>query len=454
MPLIEDQFEDTLLIGRGDTRSVLVLRVQGGYALPIVRTAAHHSADVRPTRLAIREQLGLDAVVLGCRKVGVADGVVHRLLELDLIDDLSTRSDTLWLLADDLRHFAFVDLESAAAVEDWFRSAAQPPGTPDGRGWTIPGWWTRATTWIAQQMQASGLGGIRAIEQVRAWEFSCVLQVETDQETLYFKALPDSYAGEPPLVQQLAQWAPTFVPDVVAADKRTRWLLMRACRGHSLEAGAPLATWERAADAYAELQIKSTAHLATLRELGCRERGPRELRTLIGPLVEDQAALLRGTEHGLTSEEVRRLQQLRPRFEAACDELTLSGLPLALEHGDLWDSNVYVADDRIAFIDWTDASLAHPFFSLMPLLVSAEWDPTLSRVPEARHRIVDAYLRRWTAYAAHERLRRALTLARPLAAIHIATTYWRDIPRPHSQWWIERMVPFFLRLALAEWDRL
>jgi hypothetical protein len=115
-------------------------------------------------------------------------------------------------------------------------------------------------------------------------------------------------------------------------------------------------------------------------------------------------------------------------------------------------ANVYVADDRVEFIDWTDASLAHPFFSLMPLLVSASWDPNLSRVPEARQRIADAYLSKWTTYAAPKRLRRALAVARPLAALHIAVTYWRDIPQPHRQWWMERMVPFFLRLALAEWD--
>ena len=179
-----------------------------------------------------------------------------------------------------------------------------------------------------------------------------------------------------------------------------------------------------------------------------------DLRTLIGPLVGDHAAQLQGTEHGLTTTETRRLQQLQPRIEAACDELALSGPPLALEHGDLWASNVYVADDRVEFIDWKDASIAHPFFSLMPLLVSAAWDSELSRVPEAQQRIADSCLSKWTAYAAPERLQRALAVARPLAAIHIAATYWRDNPQPHSQWWMERMVPFFLRLALAEWDRL
>jgi aminoglycoside phosphotransferase (APT) family kinase protein len=254
------------------------------------------------------------------------------------------------------------------------------------------------------------------------------------------------------LVHHLAQWEPAFVPAVVATNTYERWLLMRACRGRALDSGAPLTAWERVAGAYAELQVESSTHAATLRALGCREHGPLELRTSVGPLVGDEAALLRGTEHGLTAEETGRLRQLRPSLEAACDELAQSGLPRALEHGDLWSSNVYVGDDRVAFIDWTDASLSHPFFSLAPLLLSASWDPYLSTVPDAQQRIVDSYLEHWTTYAAPERLRRALALARPLAAMHIAITYWRDIPRPHTQWWIKRMVPFFLRMALAEWD--
>jgi hypothetical protein len=206
------------------------------------------------------------------------------------------------------------------------------------------------------------------------------------------------------------------------------------------------------AGAYAELQVESSMHAAKLRALGCREHGPLELRTLVGALVGDEAALLRGTEHGLTVEETGRLRQLRPSLEAACDELAQSGLPRALEHGDLWSSNVYVGEDRVAFIDWTDASLSHPFLSLAPLLLSASWDPYLSTVPDAQQRIIDSYLEHWTWYAAPEPLRRALALARPLAAMHIAMTYWRDIRRPHSQWWMKRMVPFFLRMALAKWD--
>ena len=74
-----------------------------------------------------------------------------------------------------------------------------------------------------------------------------MLRVHTDLEDLYFKALPRSYAREPRLAQYLAACHPGFVPDVVATNGRERWLLMRACRGQCLEAGAPLSAWERAA---------------------------------------------------------------------------------------------------------------------------------------------------------------------------------------------------------------
>ena len=150
---------------------------------------------------------------------------------------------------------------------------------------------------------------------------------------------------------------------------------MRACRGQALEAGAPLCAWERAASTYAELQVASTAHANRLHALGCRLRGPLELRTLVGPLLSDKPVLLGAGAYGLSLDELRRLHRLRMGLEAACYGLADSSLPLALEHGDLWSSSVYVSDSEVAFIDWTDASLSHPFFSLMPLLQSAQMGP-------------------------------------------------------------------------------
>ena len=451
MTLIEEEFEDTLAIVRPTGSNGVLIAVRGG-ELPHIRTSGHHPADVTPLRRAVRDQLRLDTVVLDCRRVAVANGVVRRVLMLESLDSNSGTTDFEWVAALDVSISR--ELFDAALPEGLVRISASQAGPPDGRDWTQPGWWRRVSAWITQRVQAARLGPVVAIEQIRAGEFSCVLRVQTDQEDLYFKALPRAYAHEPRLAQHLAHLHPGLVPEVVATNRRERWLLMRACRGQALEAGAPLSVWERAAATYAELQIASIAHANRLHALGCRQRGPLELRTLIGPLLSDEAALLGAGGYRLSLHELRRLHGLQPSLEAACDELAESDLPLTLEHGDLWSSNVYVSDSDVAFIDWTDASLSHPFFSLMPLLQSAQWDLDQASVQTAQSRMIDGYLERWAPYANRDRLRRALALAGPLAALHIATTYWRDIPRPHTQWWIPRMVPFFVRMAVDQWDAI
>jgi len=424
--LIEDRFEDSLLVIRGSPPQALVVRGDEGWALPVVRTHGHHPADVGPTRRAIRTELGIDAFILACREVTVGEGVARRLLEVEPLG--GSRHDHHWINADEVADM-------------------RPKEVVDGRDWTRPGWFKRATAWIERQATAAGWS-IHSVEQIRAWEFSCVLRVETDHSDLYFKALPRTYGAEVPLIQQLADWYPANVPEVVGADVRQRWLLLRACAGPCLEDGALLTDWQRVARAYAELQVASAARVDHLRALGCHDRSPTVLQAAIGPLFAYQAAFLVGDENGLTQAELQRLRAWQPWLEAACAELTASRQPLTLEHGDLWASNIYVSDAEPQFIDWTDACLSHPFLSLGPLLRSASWDAHLRGDTGAPRKVADAYLEAWSAYDRPAQLQHLLALAEPLAALHIAVTYWSLTPRPHQQWWMPRGVPFFARMAL------
>jgi hypothetical protein len=177
-----------------------------------------------------------------CGNWAPASSVVRRLLALETLDGGSDTTDLNWVGEHGIRHPIRAEPFEAATLEDWFRPSAGHPGPQDGQSWTVPGWWARATAWITNKVQAARLGRALAIEQIRAWEFSCVLRVHTDLEDLYFKALPRSYAREPRLAQYLA-------------------------------AGAPLSAWEGAAAGCAELQFGSTGHAPRLLALGCRLRG-------------------------------------------------------------------------------------------------------------------------------------------------------------------------------------
>ncbi len=59
------------------------------------------------------------------------------------------------------------------------------------------------------------------------------------------------------------------------------------------------------------------------------------------------------------------------RFRAAsglvrelCDEVAAYGITETLQHDDLHDAQVFVRDGRLLLMDWGDACISHPFFSL------------------------------------------------------------------------------------------
>jgi hypothetical protein len=47
-----------------------------------------------------------------------------------------------------------------------------------------------------------------------------------------------------------------------------------------------------------------------------------------------------------------------------CAELATHGVPETIQHDDLNDGQVFERDGRYAVLDWGDACVAHPFFSL------------------------------------------------------------------------------------------
>ena len=61
---------------------------------------------------------------------------------------------------------------------------------------------------------------------------------------------------------------------------------------------------------------------------------------------------------------MRRLRDAVPRVAAECAELAGYGIAETIQHDDLHDGAVYVRDGRYAILDWGDACVSHPFFSM------------------------------------------------------------------------------------------
>ncbi|MGB9578621.1 MAG: hypothetical protein ACPL3S_05055, partial [Halothiobacillaceae bacterium] len=101
------------------------------------------------------------------------------------------------------------------------------------------------------------------------------------------------------------------------------------------------------------------------------------------------------------------------------------------------------------FIDWSDASISHPFFSMAFFSDDDEMRPYLGDIPDIALQMRDAYLEPWTVYEPYDILTQAWSIACSLAPLSTALLYHDHIlPGMEVQWELENMVPYFLRSVL------
>ena len=264
------------------------------------------------------------------------------------------------------------------------------------------------------------------------------------------------FRHEPELTQWLAARFPERLPEVLGADTDRGWLLMKDAGSQTLDQVTDAATYVETARKLAEIQVALLTHTNELGNLGVPHRGLDLLAAGIDPLLADIALMQPTADLRLSDAEITRLQGLGPQLHRACAELAALNIPLSLEHGDFWAGQVVLRQEaggkpQPIFIDWSDATIAHPFFSLCYSLNNpADVSPLLPDTAAACERMRTAYLEAWTAYASLNDLRKALHFAQQIALLHSVLLY-RDIilPQMTVKWEMHGMVPFLLRQLLA-----
>ena len=120
---------------------------------------------------------------------------------------------------------------------------------------------------------------------------------------------------------------------------------------------------------------------------------------------------------GLTLVEYQQLRDLRWRFPIWCEELASYGLPETLTHEEVHDANVLVSGDRYTFTDWSDSSVAHPFFTMLVTIRAAAYRLELAEFGPEMTRLRDIYLEPWTTFATQRELLAAFDLAYRLGEV-------------------------------------
>jgi hypothetical protein len=236
--------------------------------------------------------------------------------------------------------------------------------------------------WIRAQTAVDG-----PIEVTHERPWATVMRVPLRDGHAWFKACAAVQSFEPRMTARLFERWPDRVAQVLAYDETRAWLLLA-------DAGTPMSAtgnrpedWLAVLPEYAELQRGETSHVA--------DHLAHEVPSLgLATLPSHYDDLVR-SELPLAPEEIRRLRRFADRFGDLCHDLANAGVSDTVQHDDLHAWNVYGKSDRWRVLDWGDASISHPFFSLVVTFRFLEETNELPVTDPWFRRLRDAYLEPW-----------------------------------------------------------
>ncbi|HZX40986.1 MAG TPA: hypothetical protein VFE93_04050, partial [Myxococcaceae bacterium] len=184
----DPDFEFRVLLRGPRQGELLVTGEEGRWKLPRFVSGEQHTSEVAFVNRTVRQSLGLEATVLRClwTDFDQPQNVVRKLhvLEAHGVGWTPGAVGAAWLPAETLLRHGTEDRDVAVIVDAWSREPADRPLIPDGQEWFAPGWWDRMLAWARERLRPAH---VRAAEQLRSSEFSCVVRLETGEGAAFLK---------------------------------------------------------------------------------------------------------------------------------------------------------------------------------------------------------------------------------------------------------------------------
>jgi hypothetical protein len=220
--------------------------------------------------------------------------------------------------------------------------------------WREPGFVAEAHAWIEARLADLGIMRTGDIEQPHVFAWSTVMRASTDRGDVWFKANTEELRHEAAIVNILSVREPDLVPPLLAHDHDTGWMLMPDA-GETLrkviERERSLERWLDVLPRYATLQIEHADRVDDFLAAGVPDLRlatlPESFDRLVGGLDVEQ-----------------RFREATPYVAELCDRLASYGIAETIQHDDLHDAQVFLADGAHLVLDWGDACISHPFFTL------------------------------------------------------------------------------------------
>jgi hypothetical protein len=437
-----------LIIPHPTDARALFIQDGDGCHLPFIHTDVADVGIVSHLNRAAARTTGIRTATLGCLRAAYDAHLrtEKRFYVLDsLTNALQLPQNAAWLNAQEIAEHPHISNEQKVIIRTWFlwhgmegKAALRVP-------WAKRGWFREIEAWMLDLADRLDMRVNGNVEQIRVGSRSSTLRVSTTSSALYFKACHVAFSYEPVVTRVLSIRYPGQIPEVVAVNVEQAWMLTREFKGTLLTDSPHIDVWEKAIRAFAEIQMDLVENTHLLIGLGLPDRHLDYLITQIDRLMADLPAGLHDDEKDYLARHARPLKEL-------CYDLLDYKVPLSIVHGDFWAGNVAIQshNQQPVFFDWSDSSISHPFFDMPHFLATI--GTALAHVPDARQRLLRAYLEGWTRYESLSNLAKIYQHAEVVSQLYRLISYHHFIIpalENMTRWETEGIVPKLTRQLIA-----
>lgn len=220
--------------------------------------------------------------------------------------------------------------------------------------WEDPAWLAAAVAWADERLDQADRPRTGDPEQPHVRPWSTVLRIPTDAGPVWFKANMPDLKHEATVVLLLSRRVPERVPPLIAADTERGWMLMEDGGRRLREVQAEerdLSRWDDIVEGAADIARAMEPDVGALLAAGVPD-------FRLSALPDKYAALVES--HDVE----QRFRDAVPWVREMAEQLAAYGVTETLQHDDLHDGNVFVRGGRHLLLDWGDAVISHPFFTL------------------------------------------------------------------------------------------
>ena len=340
-----------------------------------------------------------------------------------------SKMPTRWVPLSTLRQDSLIEAPDYLAIKQVVGVCnRQIEGTSAGRFARL-GWFSELRNWIESVIEPMGLHLNGRFRQLNASASFSLVRFETEGPAMWFKAVGEPNLREFGVTSVLAQLFPEYLPPLVATRRDWNGWLSNEVEGKLLSDVQEHAPWEQATAALARLQIKSIDRGPQILGAGVHDLGSLALSRLIHPFLSVVAQLMERQKKVppavLGHEDLLALADC---LQSAVDATEATGIPETLGHLDLNPGNIIVSTNKCAFLDWVEAFVGNPLFSLDYLLQHAR--RAFGEDSDVRTKMIAAYCTEWSDVLSEAAIADALAFA-PLLAVFacaVGNDRWRE---PH-----------------------